>query len=90
MSDDLCIAFLCLEIGKCRKGVRMANTTPVMRMTKRYGKTTYIVNAFCNESSGCTFEDKLLELIRNDMNHAGDASADMANHNAASGDSGAA
>ena len=68
----------------------MANTTPVMRMTKRYGKTTYIVNAFCNESSGCTFEDKLLELIRNDMNHVGDASADMANHNAASGDSGAA
>ena len=68
----------------------MALTTPVMRMTKRYGKTTYIVNAFCNESSGCTFEDKLLELIQNDMNQVGDASADMENHNAASGDSGAA
>ena len=68
----------------------MANTTPVMRMTKHYGKTIYVVNAFCSESSGCTFEDKLLELIRNDMNHAGDASADMADHNAASDDSGAA
>lgn len=68
----------------------MANTTPVMRMTKRYGKTTYIVNAFCNESSGCTFEDKLLELIRNDMNHVGDASADMVDRNAAPNDSGAA
>ncbi|NLM78253.1 MAG: hypothetical protein GX173_09225 [Ruminococcaceae bacterium] len=68
----------------------MANTTPVMRMTKRYGKTTYIVNAFCSESSVCTFEDKLLELIRNDMNHASNASADMADRNAASDDSGAA
>ena len=68
----------------------MANTTPVMRMTKRYGNTTYIVNAFCIESSGCTFEDKLLELIRNDMNHVSDASADMDESNAASDDSGAA
>ena len=68
----------------------MANTTPVMRMTKRYGKTTYVVNAFCSESSGCTFEDKLLELIRNDMNHAGNVSADMADCNAAPDDSGAA
>ena len=68
----------------------MANTTPVMRMTKRYGKTTYIVNAFCNESSGCTFEDKLLELIRNDMNHVSDANTDMADHNATPNDSGAA
>ena len=68
----------------------MANTTPVMRMTKRYGKTTYIVNAFCNESSGCNFEDKLLELIRNDMNHAGDANADRDERNAVSDDSGAA
>ena len=68
----------------------MANTTPVMRMTKRYGKTTYIVNAFCSESSGCTFEDKLLELIRNDMNHVGDAGTDLAHRNATSDDSGAA
>ena len=68
----------------------MASTTPVMRMTKHYGKTTYVVNAFCSENGGCTFEDKLLELIRNDMNHAGDASTDMDVHNAASHDSGAA
>ena len=68
----------------------MANTTPVMRMTKYYGKTTYVVNAFCSESSGCTFEDKLLELIRNDMNHADDANADMVERKAASDDSGAA
>lgn len=67
----------------------MANTTPVMRMTKYYGKTTYVVNAFCSESSGCTFEDKLLELIRNDMNHAGNASADMADCHVAPDDSSA-
>lgn len=90
MSDDLCIAFFDLKIGKCRKGDRMANTTPVMRMTKRYGKTTYIVNAFCNENSGCTFEDKLLELIRNDMNQVSDVNTDMADHNATPNDSGAA
>ena len=68
----------------------MASTTPVMRMTKRYGKTTYIINAFCNENSGCTFEDKLLELIRNDMSHAGNENTDKADCKVASDNSGAA
>lgn len=51
----------------------MASNTPVMVMTRRYGSTSYTVNAFFNESSGISFEEKLLELIRNDTDHEGTA-----------------
>ena len=38
----------------------MANTTPVIHMTKRYGNTLYSVNAFCPTDGAGTFEEKLL------------------------------
>lgn len=70
----------------------MASETPtqVMSMTKRYGNTVFTINAFCSENGTSTFEEKLLELIRNDMSHVGNTNADMADSNAASGDTGAA
>jgi len=64
----------------------MASNTPVMVMTKRYGNTTYTVNTFCSESSGASFEEKLLELIRNAADHdvpAGEKTADAHHDNGA-------
>ena len=47
----------------------MANTTPVIHMTKRYGNTLYSVNVLCPADGAGTFEEKLLELIRNESDH---------------------
>ncbi|MGN0774977.1 MAG: hypothetical protein ACI4MP_14425 [Candidatus Ventricola sp.] len=42
----------------------MAQNTPVMKMTRRYGHTVYEVAAYCNPDSKATYEDRLLQLIR--------------------------
>ena len=47
----------------------MADTTQVIHMTKRYGNTLYCVNALCPTDGTGTFEEKLLELIRNESKH---------------------
>ena len=47
----------------------MANTTQVIHMTKRHGNTLYSVNALCPTDGTGTFEEKLLELIRNESEH---------------------
>ena len=47
----------------------MANMTQVIHMTKRYGNTLYSVNTFCPTDGAGTFEEKLLELIRNESDH---------------------
>ena len=33
-------------------------------LTRRIGSTNYIVNVHCSESTGETFEDKIIRLIR--------------------------
>lgn len=57
--------------------------TQVMRMTRRYGNTVYTVNAFCSESSGYTFEEKLLELIRDTSSDQTTATNRTKEHNTA-------
>ena len=42
----------------------MAQNTPVMKMTHRYGRTVYEVAAYCSPDSKATYEDRLLQLIR--------------------------
>ena len=34
-------------------------------LRRRVGSTNYTVNAFCNDASAETFEDKIVRLIRN-------------------------
>ena len=42
----------------------MAQNTPVMKMTRRYGRTVYEVAAYCSPNCKATYEDRLLQLIR--------------------------
>ena len=42
----------------------MAQNTPVMKLTRRYGRTAYEVAAYCSPDSKATYEDRLLQLIR--------------------------
>ena len=42
----------------------MAQNTPVMKMTRRYGRTVYEVAAYYSTDSKATYEDRLLQLIR--------------------------
>ena len=42
----------------------MAQNTPVMKMTRRYGRTVCEVAAYCSPESKATYEDCLLQLIR--------------------------
>ena len=42
----------------------MVQNTPVMKMTRRYGRTVYKVAAYCSPDSKATYEDRLLQLIR--------------------------
>lgn len=42
----------------------MAQNTPVMKMTRRYGRTVYQVAAYGSPDSKATYEDRLLQLIR--------------------------
>ena len=42
----------------------MAQNTPVMKMTRRYGRTLYEVAAYCSPDSKATYEDRLLQLIQ--------------------------
>ena len=42
----------------------MAQNTPVMKMTRRYGRTVYEVAAYCSPDSKATYEDRLLQLIQ--------------------------
>ena len=46
------------------KGGFMTQNTPVMKMTRRYGRTVYEVAAYCSPDSKATYEDRLLQLIR--------------------------
>ena len=41
----------------------MAQNTPIMKMTRRYGRTVYEVAAYCSPDSKATYEDRLLQLI---------------------------
>ena len=50
--------------GISRKGGFMTQNTPVMKMTRRYGRTVYEVAAYCSPDSKATYEDRLLQLIR--------------------------
>ena len=62
----------------------MANTTQVIHMTKRYGNTLYSVNALCPAEGVGTFEEKLLQLIRNESEHRDSNQKDEAeDHSAA-------
>lgn len=42
----------------------MVQNTPVMKMTRRYGRTVYEVAAYCSPDSKATYEDRLLQLIQ--------------------------
>ena len=42
----------------------MAQNTPVMKMTRRYGRTLYEVAAYCSPDSKATYEDRLLQMIQ--------------------------
>lgn len=42
----------------------MAQNTPMMKMTRHYGRTVYEVAAYCSPDSKATYEDRLLQLIR--------------------------
>ena len=42
----------------------MIQNTPVMKMTRRYGRTVYEVAAYYSPDSKATYEDRLLQLIR--------------------------
>ena len=44
----------------------MTKTTPMMEVTRRYGHTVYTICAFGNPESACTYEDRLLQLIRHE------------------------
>ena len=44
----------------------MTKTTPMMEMTRRYGHTVYTISAFGSPESACTYEDRLLHLIRHE------------------------
>lgn len=59
------LVFIPICAGR-RAGMRifMAQNTPVMKMTRRYGRTVYEVAAYCSPDSKATYEDRLLQLIR--------------------------
>lgn len=60
----LCVAFYYIQFyGAAGKGGFMAQNTPVMKMTRRYGRTVYEVAAYCSPDSKATYEDRLLQLI---------------------------
>ena len=42
----------------------MTQNTPVMKMTRRYGRTVYEVAAYCSPDSKATYEDRLLQLLQ--------------------------
>ena len=42
----------------------MTQNTPVMKMTRRYGRTVYEVAAYCSPDSKATYEDRLLQLVQ--------------------------
>ena len=42
----------------------MAQNTPVMKMTRRYGRTVYEVAAYCSPDSKATYEERLLQLLQ--------------------------
>ena len=44
----------------------MTKTTPMMEVTRRYGHTVYTICAFGSAESACTYEDRLLHLIRHE------------------------
>ena len=59
------IAFFYYQFnGTSREGGFMTQNTPVMKMTRRYGRTVYEVAAYCSPDSKATYEDRLLQLIR--------------------------
>ena len=44
----------------------MTRNTPLMEVTRRYGHTVYTISAFGNPESACTYEERLLDLIRHE------------------------
>ena len=42
----------------------MTQNTPVMKMTRRYGRTVYEVAAYCSPDSKATYEERLLQLLQ--------------------------
>ena len=57
----------------------MKKTTPMMEMTRRYGHTVYTISAFGSPESACTYEDRLLHLIRHEAEKM-DSSDNHNNH----------
>ena len=47
----------------------MAKQTLMMEMTRRYGHTLYSISAYSNPNSHSTYEEKLLQLIRHEINN---------------------
>lgn len=48
----------------------MTKTTPLMKMTRRYGHTVYTISAYGNPDSAHTYEDRLLNLIQHEAEKA--------------------
>ena len=44
----------------------MTKTTPMMEVTRRYGRTVYTISAFGNPEANSTYEDRLLNLIQHE------------------------
>ena len=44
----------------------MTKRIPMMEATRRYGHTVYTISAFGNPESTCTYEERLLTLIRHE------------------------
>ena len=42
----------------------MIQNTPVMKMTRRFGRTVYEVAAYCSPDSKATYEERLLQLLQ--------------------------
>ena len=42
----------------------MTQNTPVMKMTRRFGRTVYEVAAYCSPDSKATYEERLLQLLQ--------------------------
>ena len=42
----------------------MIQNPPVMKMTRRFGRTVYEVAAYCSPDSKATYEERLLQLLQ--------------------------
>lgn len=62
----------------------MTKTTPMMEVTRRYGRTVYTISAFGSPESACTYEDRLLNLIQHEadkMNRSKETNSNATTNN---------